>query len=87
MQAYIFVLFSAPHKYYLTLVLSSLHKHTCIKYKIYTNADTFIHNYVAPYLTSMPNKSKKTMLSIKIPELYKAIFRAGEKKKTTLLHN
>ena len=26
----------------------------------------------------MPNKSKKTMLSIKIPELYKAIFRAGK---------
>ena len=45
--------------------------------------------YVAPrpHLTSVPNKGKKTMLSIKIPELYKAIFRAGEKKKTKLLQN
>ena len=39
-----------------------------------------MYMYVAPYLTSMPNKSKKTMLSIKIPELYKAIFRAGKKR-------
>ena len=48
-------------------------------HKIHTNADTF-YTCVAPHLTSMPNKGKKTMLSIKIPELYKAIFRAGKKR-------
>ena len=38
------------------------------------------------HLTSVPNKSEKTMLSVKIPELYKAIFRTESKKENTGLH-